>query len=106
MPDITLPALSTPAEATAHLAPGDGKATTPVKRLIGYTPARGQVLLELTRYDAIDDNGNLEPSRWYLEFAQANLNEPEIHPSEIPALIDALTEMRRAWLHLDPECFA
>ncbi|MDZ7917595.1 MAG: hypothetical protein U5O16_38215 [Rhodococcus sp. (in: high G+C Gram-positive bacteria)] len=106
MPDITLPALATPAETTTHLAPGDGKATTPIKRLIGSTPARGQVLLELTRFDGLDDNGDLEPSRWYLQFSEATNDEPELHPSEIPALIDALTEMHRAWLHLDPECFA
>lgn len=102
MPDITLPALSTPAEATAHLTPGDGRASTPISRLIGSTPARGQVLLELTRFDGLDDSGNLEPSRWYLEFSEATNDDPELHPSEIPAL----TEMHHAWLHLDPECFA
>ncbi|NMD58965.1 UNVERIFIED_ORG: hypothetical protein FNL38_1011037 [Nocardia globerula] len=102
---VTVSTIPTFEEALATLEVGDGRNHTAVSHVIGTTPASGQVLVELSRYDCRNDDGSAAPSRWYIEFAQFNLNDSEIHPRDIPQLIDALNEMRETWIRLDPECF-
>ncbi|MET8314836.1 hypothetical protein ABZU78_12015 [Rhodococcus erythropolis] len=103
---MTVPTISTSAEVFATLDVGAGANTNAISRVVGATPSGGQTLVTLARYDCRDDDGSADAPRWYIEFSAANSNPAELHPSEIPALIDTLTEMHRAWLYLDPENFS
>ncbi|WP_182262252.1 hypothetical protein [Rhodococcus sp. UFZ-B548] len=103
---MTVPTISTSAEVLATLEVGAGANTNAISRVVGATPSSGQTLVTLARYDCRDDDGSADAPRWYIEFSAANSSPAELHPSEIPALIDVLTEIRQAWIQLDPECFS
>lgn len=102
---VTVPAIPTSSEVLATLDVGAGMNTTAISRVVGASPSSGQSLVELARYDCLNDDGTTPPPRWYIEFAQANLNGAELHPRDIPQLIDTLNEMRETWIRLDPDCF-
>lgn len=102
---VTVPAIPTSSEVLATLDVGAGMNTTAISRVVGASPSSGQSLVELAGYDCLNDDGTTPPPRWYIEFAQANLNGAELHPRDIPQLIDTLNEMRETWIRLDPDCF-
>ncbi|MGC0362918.1 hypothetical protein ABH922_000902 [Rhodococcus sp. 27YEA15] len=90
----------------ADIEPGWGVMTVVSERLHGSDVELGQAIVRLERFDNRDGDGNAEPNRWSVNFRGINGNFSEVHPSEIPGIIDTLTEMRRAWLNLDPEAMA
>ena len=94
----------TSAEVLANVQPGDGVTTNLVSKAFGSEMSCCAVALD--RHDWQGDDGRPEAAEFYVWFKRAGLDDPTLHPRDIPALIDALSEMYRAWLHVDPECLA
>lgn len=98
---VTVPTFPTSAEVLALLKPDSSEITNLVIRPLGS--GAQQCVVVLDRHDQRDEDGSPIPAEFGLNFRGVDANYPEIHPSSIPALIDTLTEMHRAWLYLDPE---
>lgn len=96
-----LPIIRTSAEALVDLELGAGVATTAITKTIGQVLPLTSVEVELSRFDSMADDGTVRPVEWTVEFHRGTSGSGAIHASEVPALIDALTEMHRAWLYLD-----
>ena len=101
---VTVPTFPTSAEVLALLKPDSSEMTNLVIRPLGS--GLQQCVVVLDRHDQRDEDGTPIPAVFSLNFRGIDANYPEIHPSGIPALIDTLTEMHRAWLYLDPENFS
>lgn len=101
---VTVPTFPTSAEVLALLKPDSSEITNLVIRPLGS--GLQQCVVVLDRLDQRDEDGTPIPAVFSLNFRGIDANYPEIHPSGIPALIDTLTEMHRAWLYLDPENFS
>lgn len=97
---MMLPIIRTSAEALVDLELGDGVATAAIVKTIGQVLPLTSVEVELSRFDSLAKDGTVRPVEWTVEFSRGD-GSSSIHASEVPALIDALTEMHRAWLYLD-----
>lgn len=97
---IMLPIIRTSAEALVDVELGAGVATAAITKTIGQFLPLTSVEVELSRFDSLAEDGTIRPVEWTVEFSRGD-GSSSIHASEVPALIDALTEMHRAWLYLD-----
>ena len=104
--NMTVPSIRTSAEALVDIEPGAGVATAAITKIIGQVLPLTTVEVELSRFDSLAEDGTVRPVEWTVEFHRGPGGSGAIHASEVPALIDALTEMHRAWLYLDPANFA
>jgi len=96
---MSLPIIPTVAEVLAGVPSGESVHTVVAVMTIGKVAPHTSVDVELSRFDALDDEGIARPSEWEVEFSKGE-GSSSIHPSEVPALIDTLTEMYRAYLDL------
>jgi len=103
---ITVPSIPSSADVLAEVEPGWGEITVVMESVIGTDMEAGKVLARLERYDEILGDGTPLTDRWTVNFLQVGPNHAEVAAADIPVLIDKLTEMHRAWLHLDPACTA
>ncbi|MHA4853022.1 hypothetical protein L1080_026280 [Rhodococcus sp. MSC1_016] len=100
--DPMLPTIPTTTEVIAALTPGTCKTTVALESVVGTDREAGQALVRLDRFDEVLEDGTVAMDRWLVSFHPAGLDFAEIPASDIPVLIDKLTELHRAWLYLDP----
>ena len=99
---VTVPTIPTTAEVIASLTPGTCRTTVAIEAVVGTDREAGQALVRLDRFDEVLEDGTVAVDRWLVSFHPAGLDFAEIPASDIPVLIDKLTEIHRAWLYLDP----
>ncbi|WP_182261751.1 hypothetical protein [Rhodococcus sp. UFZ-B548] len=99
---MTVPTIPTAAEVIAALTPGTCRTTVALEAVVGTDREAGQALVRLDRFDEVLEDGTVAMDRWLVSFHPAGLDFAEIPASDIPVLIDKLTEIHRAWLYLDP----
>ena len=99
---VTVPTIPTTAEVIAALTPGTCRTTVAIEAVVGTDREAGQALVRLDRFDEVLEDGTVAVDRWLVSFHPAGLDFAEIPASDIPVLIDKLTEIHRAWLYLDP----
>lgn len=96
---MSLPIIPTVAEVLSGVPSGENVHTVVAVRTIGKVAPHTSVDVELSRFDSLDGDGIARPSKWEVEFSKGK-GGSSIHPSEVPALIDTLTEMYRVYLDL------
>lgn len=96
---MSLPITPTVAEVLANISAGEGVNTAIASRTIGDVAPRTKVDVLLNRCNMTGDDGMVCSSEWTVEFT-SDCGPGSIHPSEVPALIDTLTEMYRVYLDL------
>lgn len=102
--NMTVPSIRTSAEALVDVELGAGVATAAIVKTIGQVLPLTSVEVELSRFDSVAEDGTVRPVEWTVEFSRGD-GSSSIHASEVPALIDTLTEMYRAYLDLTAAAF-